>query len=248
MTSLGMHSLTSNNVKNSHANVQPYGTDINATVPYVFTVPDIFPTYSIEGGSVFQANATTTSTFTGGETGTYNTTYVYMTYNIPIEPSTNYVTMVFNGSWILSNIYPSTFLPLLPHPDFVTIEDVKGFSSVQVTLIEPSQDIGETTYQTLEYEMPSGIQPPVDYFTNIISYPIELSGVPSGTGYYQQLITIKNPSKYGINTAGSNIQFSASDGTLLYAWEQSINSSALQVWIKNYYGNSIGYESVAFTD
>ena len=117
---------------------------------YIGSMPTIS---SIGTGSVFQANATTTSTFTGGETGTYNTTYVYMTYNIPIEPSTNYVTIVFNGSWILSNIYPSTFLPLLPHPDFVTIEDVKGFSSVQVTLIEPSQNIGETTYQTLEYEM-----------------------------------------------------------------------------------------------
>ena len=37
----------------------------------------------------------------------------------------------------------------------------------------------------------------------------------------------------------SNIQFTASNGTLLYAWEQSINSSALQVWVKNYYGNSV---------
>ena len=71
------------------------------------------------------------------------------------------------------------------------------------------------------------------------SYPITLSGVPSGSGYYQQLITITNPSQYGINKAGSNIQFTAQNGTLLYAWEQSINSSALQVWIKNYYGNSV---------
>ena len=60
------------------------------------------------------------------------------------------VTIVFNGSWILSNIYPSTFLPLLPHPDFVTIEDVKGFSSVQVTLIEPVYAL------TLTSSCPSG--------------------------------------------------------------------------------------------
>ena len=53
------------------------------------------------------------------------------------------------------------------------------------------------------------------------------------------MLTINDPSSYGINTAGSNIQFTASNGTLLYAWEQSINSSALQVWIKNYYGNSV---------
>jgi hypothetical protein len=75
--------------------------------------------------------------------------------------------------------------------------------------------------------------------TVVDNYPIELSGVPNGTGFYQQLITISNPSSYGINTAGSNVQFTAQNGTLLYAWEQSINSSALQVWIKNYYGNSV---------
>ena len=71
------------------------------------------------------------------------------------------------------------------------------------------------------------------------SYPISLSGVPTGTGFYQQLITISNPSSYGINTAGSNLQFTAGNNTLLYAWIQSINSTAMQVWIKNYYGNSV---------
>ena len=70
------------------------------------------------------------------------------------------------------------------------------------------------------------------------SYPISLSGVPSGTGYYQQLITIDNPSSYGINTAGSNVQFTASNGTSLYAWIQSINSTSMMVWIKNYNDSS----------
>ena len=54
------------------------------------------------------------------------------------------------------------------------------------------------------------------------TYPITINSPPSGTGYYQQLLTINNPSQYGINTAGSNIQFTASNGTLLYAWIQSI--------------------------
>ena len=75
------------------------------------------------------------------------------------------------------------------------------------------------------------------------SYPISLSGVPSGTGFYQQLLTIGNStnpiSKYGINKAGSNIQFTSGNNTLLYAWIQSINSTAMQIWIKNYYGNSV---------
>ena len=74
--------------------------------------------------------------------------------------------------------------------------------------------------------------------TNPVNYYIELSGVPSGPGMYQQLITINNPSDYNINTKGSNIQFVASNGTLLYAWIQNINTTTMQVWIKNYYGSS----------
>ena len=69
-------------------------------------------------------------------------------------------------------------------------------------------------------------------------YPITLSNVPSGNGTYQQLLTISNPSQYGINSAGSNIQFVAGNGTLLYAWIQSINSTAMQVWVKNFKGSS----------
>ena len=56
---------------------------------------------------------------------------------------------------------------------------------------------------------------------------------------YQQLLTISSPSSYGINSQGSNVQFTASNGSLLYAWIQSINSTLMQVWVKNYYGNSV---------
>ena len=71
------------------------------------------------------------------------------------------------------------------------------------------------------------------------TYPIYLSGVPKGNGTYQQLITIKDPSKYGINANGSNIAFyDGSNQTELYAWEQNINSTAIQVWVKNYNGSS----------
>ena len=131
---------------------------------------------SIGTGSVFQANATTTSTFSGAPTGNYNATYVYDTYNVPIAPSTNYVTVVFNSSWMLSNIYPSTYLPLQNNSNFITIEDVNGFTSVQVTLIEPSSQIGSTTYQSIDYQMPSGITPPVnegDAALLVFEYPMD---------------------------------------------------------------------------
>ena len=72
------------------------------------------------------------------------------------------------------------------------------------------------------------------------SYLITLKGVPSGNGTYQQLITINNYSKYGINNNGSNIEFfDYSNYTHLYAWIQSINSTSMQVWVKNYNASNV---------
>ena len=57
---------------------------------------------------------------------------------------------------------------------------------------------------------------------------------------YQQLITIKDPNKYGINANGSNIAFyDGSNQTELYAWEQSVNSTNITVWVKNYNDSSV---------
>ena len=69
------------------------------------------------------------------------------------------------------------------------------------------------------------------------TYSITLSGVPTGTGTYQQLITL-DPATYTINSQGSNILFYASNGTELYAWLESINSTSALYWIKSYEGSS----------
>ena len=74
--------------------------------------------------------------------------------------------------------------------------------------------------------------------TPVTTYPITLSGVPTGTGTYQQLLTISNPSQYGINSTGSNIQFTTANGTKLYAWIESMSSSSMNVWILNNDSNS----------
>ena len=155
-------------------NLSVFGVDhatlekVNYSYIYASLSPPVMPSFSIGSGEVLQANATTTSTFSGTPIGNYNATYVYDAYNIPVTPSANYVTVIFNSSWKLSNIYPSTFLPYQNNSNFVTIEDVSGFNSVQVTFIEPSQQIGTTTYQSIDYHMPEGITPPVNYFTNVI--------------------------------------------------------------------------------
>ncbi|MEM3846463.1 MAG: hypothetical protein QXU98_12275, partial [Candidatus Parvarchaeota archaeon] len=70
------------------------------------------------------------------------------------------------------------------------------------------------------------------------TYPITINNPPSGSGYYQQLFTFSNPSQYGINSAGSNVMFSLTNGTNLYAWIQSINLTSMNVWVKVPYGTT----------
>ena len=148
------------------------GVSFNVSLRYLILVAPIssMPTFAIGTGSVFQANATTSSTFSGSPVGQYNATYSYMAYSVPIAPTTAYVTIIYNKTWIPANVYPSTYLPILPNTTFVTIEGVKGFSGIQITLIEPSQLIGSPTYQNIQYSMPGGLNPPTGYFLNDVSY------------------------------------------------------------------------------
>ena len=59
------------------------------------------PTFTIGSGSVFQADATTTSEFSGSPGQDYNSTYQYFTYDIPLAPGTNYATVIFKCYVIL---------------------------------------------------------------------------------------------------------------------------------------------------
>ena len=70
----------------------------------------------------------------------------------------------------------------------------------------------------------------------VYTYPITINSPPSGTGNYQQLITLSNPSQYGINSKSSNFYIADSNGSLLYTWIQSYNSTSLTMWVKMPYG------------
>ena len=84
--------------------------------------------------------------------------------------------------------------------------------------------------------------PEKSFTSNVVNkYQIDLSNLPSGNGYYQQLITLNNYDTYGINSNGSNIEFFSSNNTQLYAWIQSINSTSMQIWVKNFNQSSIMY-------
>ena len=77
--------------------------------------------------------------------------------------------------------------------------------------------------------------------TNLTSYyPIHVNSNLTGNGTYQQLLTISDPSHYGINANGSNLAFyDGSNNTHLYAWIQSMNNTSMQIWVKNYNASNI---------
>ena len=93
-----------------------------------------------------------------------------------------------------------------------------------------NNSINESSYPSYHVDM---------YLNTTPYYPIHLNSNLTGNGTYQQLLTFSDPSIYGINSQGSNVLFYASNGTELYAWLQSINSTSAQYWVKNYYGNSV---------
>ena len=71
------------------------------------------------------------------------------------------------------------------------------------------------------------------------SYNISIHNSPSGNGYYQQLITLKNYSIYNINSNGSNFYVAYENNTLIYTWVQSINKTVISFWSKILNGTSI---------
>ena len=109
------------------------------------------------------------------------------------------------------------------------------FSSFAIVFSNSGNNLNNSNKQILNL-------PEKSFTSNIVNkYQIDLSNLPSGNGYYQQLIALNNYDTYGINSNGSNIEFFSSNNTQLYAWIQSINSTSMQIWIKNFNQSSILY-------
>ena len=97
-----------------------------------------------------------------------------------------------------------------------------------------NNSINESSYPSYHVDMHLNTTIPVPY------YPIHVNSNLTGNGTYQQLLTISDPSHYGINANGSNLAFyDGSNNTHLYAWIQSINSTSMQVWVKNYNASNV---------
>ena len=239
------NNLTANTYTYYHNYTGTYqGTFSQTYSPYI-TVTNV-PNPTTNGLSGLTTTGSSTS-YTFGMTDNPTTPDSILKVGQSIYMNITATNLIISGATVSVNGLSSSSA-ILTHSgnkyNFKFSSTVFGVSGVTVTWkIDPTGIIDTFTTQ---YATPIEPTQNSSYVTALFSnkatnsYPIELSGVPSGTGYYQQLITINNPADYGINlaTGGSNIQFSASNGTLLYAWIQSINSSAIQVWVKNYNGSS----------
>ncbi|MEM3859571.1 MAG: hypothetical protein QW478_09230, partial [Candidatus Micrarchaeaceae archaeon] len=174
------------------------GGTLNYTVKWIRErayLPNGMPTYSIGSPSVFQAAGTTSSSFSGISGQAYNSTWNYFSYNIPVAPSASYVTIIYNSSWLPFNVFPSSYV-LYKNDNLITIENVTGYSSVQVSFIEPSQLIGTNTYDTISYNAPPGIVLPSSGYINAVTYQ------PSGSS---KLYTITTTSDSVSIPYGSNV-------------------------------------------
>ena len=128
-----------------------FSSDSPNTMAYVsfeaiinLTPSQTMPTYSISSsGSNYMANATTTGSFQGQPTGNFvNTTWEYYNYMIPLAPGTNFTTVLVNSNWVISNLYPSTY-DVFQSQGMVLFSDLNGFSSLEVSVIQPSSQVGQ---------------------------------------------------------------------------------------------------------
>ncbi|MBX8634782.1 MAG: hypothetical protein KHF84_09820, partial [Thermoplasmata archaeon] len=191
----------------------------NVYYTFVSTPLTEMPTISsINTGSIYQANATTTSTLTGNPGQAYNSTFQYFSFQIPLAPGTNYTTVIWNSTWTLSNAFPSTFLPISAGQNYITFEDLSGFSFIQVQLIEPSSLINTMEQVQLSpYQSRTGQS--LGTFSSYFS--ISVSYTPFGSSTAQTI----NPSSEGFSLPYGSI----ASAYLYDPWHQLVGSEAFNV-------------------
>jgi hypothetical protein len=192
----------------------------DAAYKYIYTSlsPATMPSYSIGSGQIFEANATTTSTLSGTPGQMYNSTYQYYTYQITLEPNTSFATLIWNKSWTLSNAYPSTFLAISSKNNFITFEDLSGFSSIQIQLIEPSSQINTEEQVQLS---------PYQEHTNesLVTYQSYFSLSVSYTPFQSRVSYTIQPSSMGFS-----LPYGSTATAYIYSpWHQLIGSAHFSI-------------------
>ena len=172
---------------------------------FYYTAYNSMPTASISStGQAFMANATTTNTFPGMPGKMYNSTWQYVTYNIDVGPTTNYTTVVYNGSWTVAGIFPSTY-KIFASQGQLLLYDVTGYVQVSVTFIQPSSQIGSASTLFITYNYPPQISSAgIQQYTNRISY------TPFGQSTPQTITT--------------------SSSSMTVPWGSTVSASVLNQW------------------
>jgi hypothetical protein len=151
-----------------------------------------------------------------------------------------------------SNTFTHTFSGYATYTITVNVTDATGYKVTSTALVEviypplsvslsvsPNPaDIGESVKLTASASGGSGSYS--SFVFSIAGSPhvdsISITtNSPNASQTYQQMITVKG-STYGINSQFSNIQFVYSNGTHIYAWIQSINTTSTNatIWLKLY--------------
>lgn len=137
----------------------------------------------------------------------------------------NVLPMVYASNAISAKCY-GTLTPESIFNEFANGSLLAGKTSIiNSTLIHSSLVQYNTSYLIYSSYLPSTVN----------RYPVyinHLQGVNGKCLNYDQLISIKNYSRYGINTNISNVYFAEKNGSYINAWIQFHNSTRLIVWTK----------------
>jgi hypothetical protein len=191
-----------------------YAVFITSSMPHA----DI-PTYTISAtGTAFMANASTTGSFQGIPGRLYNTTYQNMIYDIPLAPTTNYLTVIINDTWQFSDLYPSSYV-IQENGKQVLFTGINDFGSIQVTTIQPSLQLGQSEPIALTYlQKGSNIAIGYQYYQD---FSVSISYVPFGSS---------TPIDYVSGASNFNLPYGASASiSILDYWQQAVGSATFTV-------------------
>jgi hypothetical protein len=196
-----------------------YGGTTSGKYIYASISPSTMPSYSLSAtGTAFMANASTTGSFQGIPGRLYNTTYQNMIYDIPLAPTTNYLTVIINDTWQFSDLYPSSYV-IQENGKQVLFTGINGFGSIQVTTIQPSLQLGQSEPIALTYlQKGSNIAIGYQYYQD---FSVSISYVPFGSS---------TPIDYISGASNFNLPYGASASiSILDYWQQSVGSASFTV-------------------
>lgn len=196
-TSVDIYAQLPNGTASVSFNLYPLFENFSAQAKTIIAATT---TYQVLSPAPFMANATTTSSFMGIPGRNYNTTYQIMTYDVPLAPTTKYITAIINATWQFSGLYPSTY-KIQENGQQALFSNVSGFGTIQVSTIQPSQSLGQSEPVSLTY--------------------LQLSGSSIGYQYYSDFSPIVKYTPFG---SSSPITFTpgANDFNLPYGSKASV--------------------------